>query len=170
MNIQTPRLLLKPLTKQELQFYILDDYSLEKSLKLICGSRVVSERVKMAIETKILPRLTDQLPHDWYVTFWTVIYKEQQVMAADLCFKGEPNAAGEIEIGYGTYPDFQQNGFMTEAVGGMIVWAFQQNGVKAILAETDPENVASHRVLEKNAFQVQRQTADTIYWRLDKSE
>src|SRR3989338_8724964 len=90
MNIQTPRLLLKPLSKQQLQAYILDDFSLEESLNLICGSRTVSERVKSAIETKIIPRLTEQVPHDWYVTFWTVIYKEQQVMVADLCFKGEP--------------------------------------------------------------------------------
>src|SRR3989338_665166 len=120
MNIQTPRLLLKPLSKQQLQAYILDDFSLEESLNLICGSRTVSERVKSAIETKIIPRLTEQVPHDWYVTFLTVIYKEQQVMVADLCFKGEPNAQGEIEIGYGTYPDFQQQGFMTEAVEGII--------------------------------------------------
>lgn len=170
MKIETQRLFLKPLTKQDLSNYTLTDYSLEESLKTAHHPRMVSDRVKAAIETKILPRLTDQVPHDWYVTFWTVIRKEQQVMVADLCFKGEPNANGEVEIGYGTYPDFQQNGFMTEAVGAMIAWAFQQDGVKVILAETDPENVASHRVLEKNAFIVQRKTTDTIYWRLDKSE
>ncbi|MDH4472991.1 MAG: GNAT family N-acetyltransferase [Fluviicola sp.] len=170
MQLQTQRLLLKPLSKQELQLYVLDDYSLEQSLNLICGSRTVTDRVKNAIETKIIPRLTGQVPHDWYLTFWTVIHKEQQVMVADVCFKGEPNARGEIETGYGTYPDFQQNGFMTEAVGGIIDWAFQQEGVKAILAETDPENVASHRILEKNKFTVQHRTADNIRWRLAKSE
>lgn len=41
-------------------------------------------------------------------------------MVGDICIVGEPNASGEIEIGYGTYEEFQQKGFMTEAVGGII--------------------------------------------------
>lgn len=170
MQIETQRLLIKPLSKQELSNYVLADFSLEDSLKLVHRPRMVNDRVKNAIESKILPKLTGQIPHDWFVTFWTVIHKEQQVMVADVCFKGPPNANGEIEIGYGTYPDFERNGFMTEAVGRIIEWAFQQVNVKSILAETDPGNSASHRILEKNGFTVSCQTADNISWRLDKAE
>jgi len=35
---------------------------------------------------------------------------------ADVCFQGEPNEIGEIEIGYGTYKQHQGKGYMTEAV------------------------------------------------------
>jgi len=170
MQIETQRLLIKPLSKQELSNYVLSDFSLEDSLKLVHQARIVNDRVKNAIELKILPKLTGQIPHDWFVTFWTVIHKEQQVMVADVCFKGPPNANGEIEIGYGTYPDFERNGLMTEAVGRIIEWAFQQVNVTSILAETDPENSASHRVLEKNGVLVQGQKSDNISWRLDKTE
>ena len=36
-------------------------------------------------------------------------------MIGDLCMVGEPNADGEIEIGYGTYEQFQGKGFMTKS-------------------------------------------------------
>ena len=73
-------------------------------------------------------------------------------MVGDLCFVGEPNEAGEVEIGYGTYPEFQGQGYMTEMVSGMVAWAKAQPGVKAIIASTDATNVASYRVLQKNNF------------------
>ena len=44
--------------------------------------------------------------------------KKKTKWLGDLCFMGEPNAEGEVEIGYGTYQEFRKRGFMTEAVGG----------------------------------------------------
>jgi len=41
---------------------------------------------------------------------------------------------------------------MTEAVTAMIGWASEQIGVNYIEAETDPDNKASQRVLEKTGF------------------
>ena len=168
MQIQTQRLLIKPLSKQELSNYVLADFSLEDSLQLIRYPRTVNDRVKNAIGLNILPKLTGQIPHYWFVTIWTVIQKDQQVMVAEVYLKGPLQANGEIEIGYSTYPDFEGNGYMTEAVGLIIEWAFQQVDVTAILAETNPENSASRRILEKNGFTVSCQTADNISWRLDK--
>ena len=73
-------------------------------------------------------------------------------MVGDLCIVSEPNADGEIEIGYGTYDEFQNKGFMTEVVGGIIEWAKTQPKVKSIIASTDKTNTASFKVLEKNNF------------------
>jgi [ribosomal protein S5]-alanine N-acetyltransferase len=168
MQIPTQRLLIKPLSKQELSNYVLADFSLEDSLQLIPYPRTVNDRVKNAIGLNILPKLTGQIPHDWFVTIWTVIQKDQRVMVAEVYLKGPLQANGEIEIGYSTYPDFEGNGYMTEAVGLIIEWAFQQVNVTAILAETNPDNTASRRVLEKNGFMVCNQNSDTISWRLDK--
>jgi len=36
-------------------------------------------------------------------------------MVGHLCIVREPNAKGEVEVGYGTYDEFQNKGFMTEA-------------------------------------------------------
>ncbi|MFP3596994.1 GNAT family N-acetyltransferase [Chryseobacterium sp. SIMBA_029] len=168
MKIETKRLLIKPLDENEMRNYILNDFVLESSLKLENHSRVVPDRVKKAIETKVLPNLTDQSKNNLYYTFWVVISKEQNKLVAEMCFKGEPNERGELEIGYATYPDFQLNGFMTEAISGLVNWAFQEENINTILAETDLNNIASIRVLEKNNFTLESQTKNNCFWRLSK--
>ncbi|NCB09993.1 MAG: N-acetyltransferase [Bacteroidia bacterium] len=84
-------------------------------------------------------------------------------MAGDLCFSGVPDDNGEIELGYGIHEDFRNNGFMTEAVDGIIQWAKNQPSVKAIIASTEKENVASFTVLVKNNF-VKTGETDTLYF------
>ncbi|MFR3971785.1 MAG: GNAT family N-acetyltransferase [Subdoligranulum sp.] len=57
-----------------------------------------------------------------------------------------------VEIGYGILPSYEGNGYMTEAVQGMIRWAFAQQDVDFVEAEADPDNRASQRILEKCGF------------------
>jgi len=82
-----------------------------------------------------------------------------------VCFQGEPNELGEIEIGYGTYEQHQGKGYMTEAVQGMINWAAKQSKVKAVIASTDKTNVASYTILEKNAFIKVSESEEQFNWR-----
>ena len=69
----------------------------------------------------------------------------------DLCFKGLC-ANGATEIGYGILEEYQGQGYATEAVGAAVSWALQQPGVTRVEAETEPDNRASRRVLEKCGF------------------
>ncbi len=69
----------------------------------------------------------------------------------ELCFKGL-DLSGVAEIGYGISEEYQNQGYATEAVKAVLVWAFQNPKVTAIEAETDAENTASKRVLEKCGF------------------
>jgi len=87
-------------------------------------------------------------------------------MVGDLCIVGEPNEAGEIEIGYGTYDEFQGKGFMTEMVGGIIEWAKTQPFVKSIVASTNKTNTASFKVLQKNKFIKVGETDTLLIWKL----
>lgn len=68
-----------------------------------------------------------------------------------LSFKGL-NDNGMVEIGYGMNPEYQGKGLMTEAVSATVRWASRQPGVLSIEAETEPDNIASQRVLEKAGF------------------
>ena len=85
---------------------------------------------------------------DWYA-MW-MIEKTDGTHIGDLCFKGleEKNP----EIGYGILDEFQGHGYATEAVTLAVEWAFSQPGVLAVEAETDPDNIASQRVVEKCGF------------------
>lgn len=68
-----------------------------------------------------------------------------------LSFKGL-GADGVLEIGYGVNPDYEGQGYTTEAVSAVVSWAAAQEGVNRIEAETEESNTASQRVLEKTGF------------------
>ena len=165
--IETERLILKPLTYGQLVKYIKCDNSLEVELNLNETSRTISTELKEAFEQTILPNVADKSKNYLYSTLWTAISRIDNKMVGDLCIVGEPNADGEIEIGYGVYDEFQNKGFMTEVVGGLIEWAKTQPEIKAIVASTEKTNTASFKVLEKNNF-IKIGEKDTLFnWKLE---
>lgn len=165
--IETSRLVLKPLNHEQLIKYLKCDDSLEAELNLHTTSRTISPELKEALEQTILPNVADKNKDYLYSTLWTAISKTENKMIGDLCIVGEPNAAGEIEIGYGTYEAFMGRGFMTEIVGGIIEWSKTQPKVKSLIASTEKTNRASFRVLEKNRFVKVGETETLFKWRLD---
>jgi RimJ/RimL family protein N-acetyltransferase len=105
-----------------------------------------------------------------YSTLWTAILKDEKRMIGELCMIGEPNPAGEVEIGYGIYDEFQNQGYMTEFLGGIVEWLKSQPGVQSILAKTEKSNVASYRVLEKNRFFKIGENDSLMEWKLVLSD
>ena len=164
--IQTERLAIQPLSYPQLLKYIQNDGSLEAELGLAATVREMSPELKDALEQTIVPNVADPAKNFLFSTLWTLISKTENRMVGDLCFVGEPDANGQVEIGYGTYNHFQKKGFMTEAVGGMIGWAGRQPGVLSIFAATEKANAASFAVLEKNGFVKIGETEDLFQWRL----
>lgn len=164
--IETKRLLIRPLTYEQLVKYSQCDQSLERELNLNDSTRTISAELKEALEQTILPNVADGGKNYLYATLWTAISKEENSMVGDLCIVGEPNEQGEIEIGYGTYEAFQGRGYMTEMVAGIIEWAKKQPAVKAIIASTSKTNVASFTVLQKNNFSKTGETEELFLWRL----
>ncbi len=164
--IETERLILRPLTYEQLVKYTKCDNSLEEELGLNKTSRTISPELKEAFEQTILPNVADTTKDYLYSTLWTAISKEANKMVGDICIVGQPNSNGEIEIGYGTYNEFQQQGFMTEAVGGMISWAKSQPKVFSIIASTDKENIGSFTILLKNNFLKIGETEILFHWKL----
>ncbi len=67
-------------------------------------------------------------------------------------FKGAPDDAGSIEVGYSVLPEQQRRGYATEALRGWVEWAFASPSVQTIVAHTLPHLTASIRVLEKAGF------------------
>lgn len=89
--------------------------------------------------------------HQWvWYTPWIITLKDGTDIG-DLCFKGV-DPSGVAEIGYGLLPDYMGRGYATEAVSAAVRWALEQPGISRIEAETEPDNLASQRVLEKCGF------------------
>jgi len=168
--IETKRLILKPLTYDQLLKYIKCDHSLEMELNLSETNRTISAELKEAYEQTILPNVADKTKNYLYSTLWTAISKNENKMIGDICFVGEPNTEGEVEIGYGTYNEFQGKGYMTEIVNGIVAWTKTQPSVKSIIASTEKTNTASFKVLEKNSF-IKIGETDTLFnWKLEMNK
>lgn len=164
MIIISQRLIVRALTYGQVIKYLQNDGSLEKELTLNIAPRSVDPELREAVESVLLPNIAELCTDVLYSTIWTVIDTEKNVMVADLCFYGEPNKKGEVEIGYGTYPQYQAKGYMTEAVGIMVRWAEDREEVKVIKARNEKENEASAKVLERNNFKIVAETEDLFYW------
>ena len=86
---------------------------------------------------------------DWYA-IWMIELKDGTHIG-ELCFKGL-SEEGITEIGYGISEDYQGNGYATEAVSVLVNWAFEQDGVICVTAETEESNIASQKVLIRAGF------------------
>ncbi len=82
-------------------------------------------------------------------------------------FFGPPDAFGGVTIGYGMVEQERGKGYGTEVVAGLIEICRRSIGVRTINADTDRDNIASQRVLEKNGFEFVRTTDKFCYFTLD---
>lgn len=164
--ISSDRLVLKPLTHDQLVKYIKNDNSLETTLKLNPSHKTISPQLQEALEETILPNVADTGKNHLFSTLWAIILKAESRMVGDVCFVGEPDTEGEIEIGYGTYENYRGNGYMTEAVACILEWAKRQDHVKSVFAQTAKDNPASYRILEKNGFEKIGEDDGLFNWRL----
>lgn len=165
--IETERLILRPLTYEQLIKYSKFDNSLEEEFNLEKSPRSITPELREALDYGIIPNVADEQQNYLFSTLWTIILKENNKMVGDVCFKGEPNIDGEVEISYGTHFEFRRKGYMTEAVGEMLKWAKMQSNVLKVLANTDKNNLSSQRVLKNNGFSQVSESDGIIYWEIN---
>ncbi|QPH41647.1 GNAT family N-acetyltransferase [Pedobacter endophyticus] len=165
--IETEKLILRPLTHNQLAKYINDDNSLEEEFGLLRSMKHISPSLQNALKKSILPGVLSN-DHDYfYHTLWAIIAKPDRKIVGDICFVGEPDSNGEIEIGYTTYEEFRGRGFMTEAVGRLLDWAREQPEVKSVFASTEKENTASYAILQKNNFIYLGDVDGMMTWKIE---
>ncbi len=89
---------------------------------------------------------------------------QPDTVIGDIGFHTAPSA-GSVEIGYGIVPPHRGHGYVTEAVNALTAWALAQPGVTEVRAETEPDNVASQRVLDRAGFTLVEVTAEARRYR-----
>lgn len=164
MKIETKKLELIPLTSDQLKLWCYDIKSLEKELNCIYKAEpmegIFLEIVKGQYE------ITKNDPQNYlYHTFFFIVRKEDRVVVGSADFKDVPNENGEIEIGYGLAEEFEHNGYMTEAAEALCKWGLGQDKVTKIIAETEADNIKSHKVLERLGFKKYK-SDETLWWEL----
>lgn len=150
--IETPRLRIFPLTVPQLEKLMAGMPDLEAELGLNPSGQELDAHTREAMRSLagIARKTPDSFP---WITNWQIVAKAENIAVGSACFMSKPDDAGMIEIGYGIHPVFQHRGFMTEALGAIAAWAFRfPGGPRMMTAETEPDNPASRRVLEKCGF------------------
>ncbi len=101
---------------------------------------------------------------------WMIVHSESGKTIGDAGFKGRPDRIGVVEIGYGIVAEAQNQGFATEAVKGLVDWAFQTGEVVKVIAECAKDNNASIKVLEKVGMHQTGTEGELLFWALEKDE
>jgi len=100
-----------------------------------------------------LTQLGEISERGWW--FWYLLTAEQPAELIGICgFKGRPDAAGSVEIGYSVLAEHRRLGYATEAVARLVGWAFSHHNVHEVCAETFPHLTQSIQVLKKNGFEL----------------
>jgi ribosomal-protein-alanine N-acetyltransferase len=90
----------------------------------------------------------------WWCWYFVLIDEDagERVVIGNGGFKGRPSRQRTVEIGYSIHPSFRNSGLATDAVKALVGWALRHPRVQRVIAETEPGNEPSRRVLEKVGF------------------
>lgn len=83
---------------------------------------------------------------------WYVVQVSPAVLVGTIGFGGRPDEEGTVECGYSMVPAFERRGYASEALGGLIDWAFSNAEVRRIRAHTLAHLTGSIRVLVANGL------------------
>ncbi len=143
---------------------LLSKYALEiwrdnpKKTEELLGYSIDSEEIegdlRRAFNIKIENMNNDPGNEKWYSYFAMIV--DSRIIGS-IGAKGKPDKDGSIEIGYGISPNYEGNGYTTEAVSMFCHYYFSNHLVKAIKACTDLSNTASQKVIIK---------IDSMIWEL----
>jgi [ribosomal protein S5]-alanine N-acetyltransferase len=168
--IETERLILYPLTREQLELALNSVDRLAAELKIHAALDIFSEESRQAMMIKI-SRMdhAERRLHPWY-TYFLLIRAEDRVAVGVCGFKGAPTLFGSVELGYAMHENYRNFGYMTEAVRALVGWAFEHESCSRVTAETLPDNFASQRVLQKAGLALDRSADTMLYWKVDRKE
>lgn len=169
MELSTERLKIIPLTLRQFKLLLDGIDKMEKELKLSASNECLDGHTQEAMKGLYKESVKNKDRYCWY-TNWQIVLKSENKAIGSACFMKCPDENGEVEIGYGINSTYQNNGYMTEAAQAICEWAISQHDVSIIIAETEKDNIASHRVLKKCGMEKYKETDERIWWRMKVAE
>lgn len=151
MKLETKRLTIVPLNLDQFKLLLNGTDKMEKSLGLNNSNEHLDGHTQVAMEWLYEEAKKHKKKYLWY-TNWQITLKQCNLSIGSACFMGCPDDSGTVEIGYGINEKYRCNGYMTEAVNAICKWALSLQNISRIIAETEKDNIASQKVLQKCGF------------------
>lgn len=147
-EIKTQRLRIRPATVDVLRAAAALDRS--KMAELL-GAEVTPDWPPDLLQDSLTPTAdsleSGKLSPPWSTYF--VFLQEPARLIGVVGFTGAPTARGRLEIGYSIIGSEQCHGYATEASKALIDFAFRDDDVTHVTADTLPDLIPSIRVMEK---------------------
>ncbi len=169
--VETTRLILVPLSHEQLLLYKNDPIALAHNLNVKYIARehdpATVADVAEALEFWISHTLLYRDRFEWFTT-WQIILKEPRLDVGGIGFAGFPNDDGKTEVGYGIDMRYHGNGYASEALEGILKWAYGYAELRSVTAQSPLQHIASHRVLIKNGFAETHRDEQLTHWHLNR--
>ncbi len=149
-EIKTQRLRLIPASVKSMEAEIENPAQLAKFLKIQLPDAWPPPLNDEASQRWMLDYLHKHSGSRWGMWYITLPSTPSQLIG-NCGFKGAP-VRGAVEIGYSVAPEHQRRGYASEAVCGLLRFAFADPTVQRVLAETFPDLIPSIGVLRKSGF------------------
>lgn len=145
-------------------------YGGKRQMETVLGAQVMSDWLDGEARGLITyySQWLEQDPSLMGYGLWLLKHRADKVIFGSAGFKGKPDIAGQIEIGYGISATYRRKGYTFEAAQALVNWAFQQPTVRRVIAECLPDNAGSIRILEKLGMTRTGIQGMYIKWKLDK--
>ena len=116
---------------------------------------------------------TDDVARAWPARY--MIRLDDQIVVGSIGTGFPTGEPATSVMGYGVYPEFEGLGYATEAVQGLVAWAFQHPDVAVVRATIHSQNTGSRRVATKAGFHQTDQQVTTDdglldVWEIDRAQ
>jgi ribosomal-protein-alanine N-acetyltransferase len=157
-NLETERLLLRRL----------DENDFEEVLALRGNPQVMKFIPKPLAKTKDdalahIAMIEDKIVNNTGINWGITINGNSKIIGIIGIFKIYPENH-RAEIGYMCLPQYNGQGYVTEAIKAVVTYGFDQMNLHSIEAIIDPDNTASERVLQKNGFVKEAHILENELW------
>ena len=110
------------------------------------------------VARRSLDQIAAGKPLAWCGTYFIVRVHDGVIVGG--CGFNDAPADGSVEIGYGVAAAFRNTGIATAAIASLLDIARARGEVHSVLAQIDPDNLPSRRVVEKLGFRYVGATCD----------
>ena len=150
MELQTPRLILRPFLEEDVdvmaQLFANPDF-----MRFSLGVFTEPKQTVAFIE-KVMAWDRAGIPSQF-----AVIPRGENVIVGYCGFYHHAEVPGEIEIGYRLHPNHWNRGLITEAARAVRDHGFGNRKLSRVISLIHPENIPSRRVAEKNGMAIEQQ-------------
>jgi len=87
------------------------------------------------------------------------------VLVGDLATHVDADEHRQLEVGFTLAPERQGKGYGTEALRGLLAYAFDTMGMHRVVAVTDAENAAAAALLTRVGFRKEAHFVDNIFFK-----